>query len=142
MQTSPLADWFRGRGLELREYRGSLTAWQGEGELGRARPATPTVVSDASWRAAVTISGPEARKWLNGMVSANVRDLAPGAWAASFQLDPKGHILATLDVVCTGADDFVLLTDQAQVASLLERLRRFVFISKLALADQSLAWSA
>ena len=143
MLVSPLAEHFRRQGGELAEYRGSLTRADG-GEAAALPPDWPrhqVVLSDASWRAVLAISGSEARKWLNGMISANVRDLAIGRWVPSFQLDPKGHILATLDVACVGADSFLLLTDEAQRVGLEQRLRRFIFISKLCLEDSSERWS-
>lgn len=132
MKTSPLADTYRRDGQPVQEYCGSLTAVGAP-----AANAPPVALYDASWRAALQVEGPEARKWLNGMISANVRDLAPGRLLPSFQLDPKGHILATLDVACTAPDRFLLWTDESQREELLQRLRRFVFIAKLTLEDRS-----
>jgi folate-binding protein YgfZ len=107
------------------------------GEETGPAPLQSPALYDASWRSVLAVSGADARKWLNGMITANVRDLTPGRVAPSFQLDPKGHILAMFDVACVGADEFLLLSDEAQTAGLEERLRRFVFISKLTLADRS-----
>ncbi|MGH9418088.1 MAG: YgfZ/GcvT domain-containing protein [Terriglobales bacterium] len=142
MQLSPLADFYRSHGGTLAPYRGSLSRQDG-GEpalLGPGWPAAQLVLYDLSWRAVLAIEGPEARKWLNGMLTANVRDLEPGQLAPSFQLDPKGHVLAMLDVACTGPEQFLLLTEEDQRAGLEARLRRYVFIAKLTIEDRSPEW--
>jgi len=105
-------------------------------------PPQRTRLYDARWRAALHVCGADARKWLNGMVSANVRDLAPGRVAPSFQLDPKGHVLAMFEVLCTASDCFWLLSDRGQLPGLMERLRKFVFISKLQLEALTPEWGA
>lgn len=140
MQQSPLLASFRAAGHALAAYRGSLTGYDGMPPL-TVPLATPRLW-DASWRAVIRADGPEARKWLNGMISAHVNALAPGQWAPSFQLDPKGHILALLDVACVGEQSFLLLCDEEARAGLLSRLQRFLFVSKLTLTDESEVWSA
>ena len=144
MQTSPLNAADPERAATLEAYAGSRTRAQG-GEAAvldpAAWPPAQTLLYDASWRAAIQVEGPDARKWLNGMISANVRDLPVGRVLPAFQLDPKGHILATLEVASISSDGFLLLTTEDQRAELLERLRKFVFVSKLTLADLSEGWS-
>lgn len=141
MRKSPL--WLRQVGVGGVAYRGSWIAREGEMEAKLDPwPETQLLLFDASWRAAITVEGADARKWLNGMISANVRDLAPGRMVPSFQLDPKGHVLATLDVACAGADRFLLLTDEAQQEALEQRLSKFVFISKVKLENRSQDWTA
>lgn len=139
MTTSPLLEEFRTRELATGEYCGAISALRWPDEAASCDGAR---VYDGSFRDAVRVSGPEARKWLNGMISANVRDLAPGRHAPSFQLDPKGHPLAFFDVACEGQDEFFLLASRDQMPSLLERLRKYVFISKLTLHDLGVDWTA
>lgn len=139
MHTTPLS----ASGQLVTAYRGGqIAAVSAPGLEFHPWPAGQLLLFDASWRAVLAIEGPEARKWLNGMITTNVRDLAPGQWAPGFQLDPKGHILATLDLLCTAPDAFLLLTDEAQREGLEQRLRRFVFISKLTIEDRSASWAA
>jgi folate-binding protein YgfZ len=136
MKISPLLEYHHHAGFQVSAYRGSETLEYAGEETSPASSQLPALY-DASWRSALAVSGADARKWLNGMITANVRDLTPGRVAPSFQLDPKGHILAMFDVACVGADEFFLLSDEPQAAGLEERLRRFVFISKLTLEDRS-----
>ena len=43
-----------------------------------------------------SLSGSDRVRWLNGMVTNNVRDLAPGSGVYAFLLNPQGHILGDL----------------------------------------------
>ncbi|HWG37561.1 MAG TPA: hypothetical protein VN690_07575 [Terriglobales bacterium] len=105
-------------------------------------PPGQTRLYHAPARAALQIAGADARQWLNGMVSANVRELTPGRVAGSFQLDPKGHVLAMFEVLGTAPDCFWLLCDREQLPGLSERLRKYVFLSKVQIEDLSATWSA
>lgn len=132
MQASALLTEFEQRGTALEEYRGVLSARAlDEPAFTPALLQQSVLLYDWSWRERLLVFGPDARKWLNGMISANVQALEPGAVVPSFQLDPKGHILATFDIACLAPEVFLLLTDASQAPALAERLRRYVFISKL-----------
>ncbi len=116
------------------QYRGTRIAARFAGAAADA-PFPPAAVCDWSFRAGLRVHGPDARKWLNGIISANVRDLAPGQTAPSFLLNPKGHILAAFDIAALGADECLLLTSEDQRGLLLENLRRFVFRSRVEIED-------
>lgn len=118
------------------DYRGTQMAGEFAGAAAEA-PLPPAALCDWSFRAGLRVQGPEARKWLNGIITANVRDLAPGHTAPSFLLNPKGHILAAFDTAALSADEFLLLASQDQRGVLLENLRRFVFRSRLTIEDLS-----
>ncbi len=118
------------------QYRGTRLAAQFAGAAADA-PFPPAALCDWSFRAALRVQGPDARKWLNGIITANVRDLAPGRTAPSFLLNPKGHILAAFDTAALSADEFLLLASEDQRTLLLETLRRFVFRSRLVIEDLS-----
>lgn len=134
MQVSPLLAEFESLGAPIDEYRGVRSALTcGEPALTSDRLQESVLLYDWSWKGRLAVSGPDARKWLNGMLSANVRDLNPGSVVPSFQLDPKGHILATLEIACLEPDSFLLGVEESQLPALLERLQRYVFISKLQL---------
>lgn len=132
MQVSALLAEFEQSGVVLEEYRGVNSARQlGEPLLTPVLLRQSVLLYDWSWRERLIVHGPEARKWLNGMISANVQMLEPGMVVPSFQLDPKGHILATFDIACLAPESFLLITEASQAQALAERLRRYVFISKL-----------
>lgn len=132
MQVSALLAEFEKREAVLGEYRGVVSARNlDEPAFTPALLQQSVLLYDWSWRERLLVQGPDARKWLNGMISANVQALEPGAVVPSFQLDPKGHILATFDIACLAPEKFLLITGASQATTLAERLRRYVFISKL-----------
>ncbi|HUK22988.1 MAG TPA: hypothetical protein VLV49_00310, partial [Terriglobales bacterium] len=53
-------------------------------------------VYDLAGRAKISISGGDRVRWLNGMVSNNIRDLEIGHGVYAFLLNPQGRILADL----------------------------------------------
>lgn len=57
---------------------------------------------DLSGRAKISVTGEDRVRWLNGMVSNNVRDLAAGHGVYAFMLNAQGHIQADLYVFQRG----------------------------------------
>src|SRR5580692_4075230 len=47
-------------------------------------------------RAKIRLTGEDRTRWLNGMVTNNIRDLAVGQGIYAFLLNPQGHILGDL----------------------------------------------
>jgi folate-binding protein YgfZ len=84
-------------------------------------------VYDLAWKRYFTISGRDRMRWLNGMVSNNVRDLQSGHGFYAFVLNPQGHILGDLYVYNRG-DDFVLTAEAAQADKLYPHLKRFIIM--------------
>src|SRR5580765_3052097 len=70
-------------------------------------------------RAKVKLTGSVRVRWLNGMVTNNIRDLAVGHGVYGFLLNPQGRILGDLYAYNRG-DSLCLDTDQNQTAKILE----------------------
>jgi folate-binding protein YgfZ len=87
-------------------------------------------IYDLGWRRYFTVSGRDRVRWLNGMVSNNVRDLQPGHGVYAFVLNPQGHILGDLYIYNRG-HDFVLETDAAQADKLYAHLKRFIIMDQV-----------
>ena len=87
-------------------------------------------ISELSWRRFFLISGRDRVRWLNGMISNNVRDLAAGHGVYAFVLNPQGHILGDLYVHNRG-DDFVLQMEAAQADKLYPHLKRFIIMDQV-----------
>jgi len=93
-------------------------------------------VFDLGWRAKLLITGTDRQKWLNGMVTNNIRDLAVGHGTYNFLLNAQGHILG--DMYLHNRGDYVLLdTDVSQAAKLRESLERFIIMDDVEIADAS-----
>ena len=68
-------------------------------------------VYDLGSRAKISLTGSDRVRWLNGMVTNNVRDLAPGRGVYAFLLNPQGHILGDLYAYNRG-ESLLVDTDQ------------------------------
>jgi folate-binding protein YgfZ len=89
-------------------------------------------VFDLSKRAKIAISGRDRVRWLNGMVSNNIRDLAAERGVYAFLLNPQGHILGDLYAYNRG-DSLLVDTDASQIPKLLEIFRRYIIMDKVEL---------
>jgi glycine cleavage system aminomethyltransferase T len=67
-------------------------------------------VYEATWRAKIVVTGEDRTRWLNGTITNNVRDLAPGNGVYSFVLNAQGRIQGDLTAFQRG-DYFLLVTD-------------------------------
>src|SRR5436305_4039790 len=93
-------------------------------------------VLDAGWRSKFVITGEDRVRWLNGMVTNNIRDLQPGSGVYCFVLNPQGRIQG--DLYCWNRGDYLLAeTDAAQAQQLYELLDRYIVMDDVQLADVS-----
>ena len=91
---------------------------------------------DMSWQAKLVLTGEDRVRWLNGMVTNNVRDLAVGHGMYNFVLTAQGRIVG--DLVAYNRGDFVLVTtDRAQLAAIAEIFDRYIIMDDVEVADIS-----
>ncbi|HEY4877833.1 MAG TPA: glycine cleavage T C-terminal barrel domain-containing protein [Candidatus Acidoferrales bacterium] len=63
------------------------------------RAASESVaIFDTNWHAIIELSGPDRSRYLNAIVSNDVKNLGEGHGLLALLLDPKGHILAELEI--------------------------------------------
>jgi folate-binding protein YgfZ len=92
-------------------------------------------VYDLSGRARLALTGKDRVRWLNGMVSNKIRDLAAGQGVYAFVLNPQGHILA--DLYAYSRDESLLLeTEGAQLEKLLAIFKRYIIMDDVRIEDQ------
>ena len=70
-------------------------------------------VYDLNSRAKIVVTGSDRVRWLNGMVTNNIRDLPQWHGVYAFLLNPQGHILGDLYAYNRG-DSLMIDTDQSQ----------------------------
>ena len=113
---------------------------------------TPQELADAVRRGAglfrlearglVAVTGADARRWLDGMVSGDVAALDPEGPARhcyAMLLTPIGRIVADLHVLAL-PDGFWLDLEREALAPVLERLARYVVADDVRLADATREW--
>src|SRR5512146_1518837 len=97
MSRTALTDKLATAGARVGEYCGADTA----SSFGDTRAEfwalrAGCAVYDLGWRSKIIVSGKDRVRWLNGMITNNIRDLQPGRGNYSFLLNPQGHIQGDL----------------------------------------------
>jgi folate-binding protein YgfZ len=87
-----------------------------------------------SGRSRISLSGNDRVRWLNGMVTNKVRDLAVGQGTYAFVLNPQGHILGDLYAYNRG-ESLLIDTDQTQKEKLLGLFRKYIIMDKVEITD-------
>jgi folate-binding protein YgfZ len=124
-------------GGSLSDYLGAETA-AGFGDPRReyVELRSGAGVYDLGWRAKIVATGGDRVRWMNGMVSNNIRDLAMGHGNYNFLLNAQGRILADLYIYHRG--EYLLMdTAQWQAAKLLEVMNKFIIMDDVELTDIS-----
>jgi len=91
---------------------------------------------DLSWRAKIKITGGDRVRWLNGMVTNNVRDLAAGHGIYAFMLNAQGRIQADLYAFQRG-ESLLVDTERQQRDNILQLFDRYIIADDVEIADIS-----
>jgi aminomethyltransferase len=95
---TPLLDLHRSAHAELGEYFGTLLPSRfGDFAAEYAAARNTVALADTNFRAYFAFSGPDAQRYVNAVLTSNVRDLQPGQGAVGLFLTPQGHILAEIE---------------------------------------------
>jgi aminomethyltransferase len=87
-------------------------------------------------RVLLSLAGRDRTRWLNGMVSNNIRDLAVGNGVYAFVLTPQGHIQADVYAFNRG-ESLLVETDRPQAEALLRIFRKYIIMDKVEIEDLS-----
>ena len=83
-------------------------------------------------RAFLRVTGTDATRWLNGMVTNSTQSLAPGEGNFNFLLNAQGRIQGDCTIYRNG-EEFLLETDRSQVATIQQHLDRFIIMDDVEL---------
>src|SRR5579859_2765322 len=137
MARTPLYETLLASGARLGEYGGVETALVFSDVAAEFRElSSDCAIHDFGWRAKIAVSGRDRVRWLNGMVTNNIKDLKPGNGNYSFVLNPQGRIQGDLYTYNLG-ESFLIDTERAQLEHLLTSLRRFIIMDQVELRDRS-----
>jgi folate-binding protein YgfZ len=119
------------------DYRGATTA---------ARFADPREefsallsgcgIYDLGFRARISLTGGDRVRWLNGMVTNNIRDLAEGRGVYAFLLSPQGRILGDLYAFNLG-EALVVETDRSQVEKIIATFDHYIIMDDVEVTNIS-----
>jgi folate-binding protein YgfZ len=93
-------------------------------------------VYELSLKAKIALTGGDRVRWLNGMVTNNIRDLGVGHGAYAFLLNPQGHILGDLYAYNRG-ESVMIDTDQSQSQKLLTTFDHYIIMDDVEVANVS-----
>lgn len=138
MSMTALPTYVEGLGASrVGEYRGATTAAAFSDaftELAALRAGCG--VYDLGFRAKIALAGKDRVRWLNGMVSNNIRDLAAGHGVYAFILNPQGHVLGDLNAYNRG-ESLLVDTDRSQFEKILAIFRKYIIMDKVEVSDLS-----
>jgi folate-binding protein YgfZ len=119
------------------EYRGATAAARfGDPQREWAELRAGCGVYDLGFRAKISLTGADRVRWLNGMVTNNIRDLAVGHGVYAFLLDPQGHILG--DLYTYNSDDSIAIdTDRSQLEKILATFDHYIIMDDVEVKNQS-----
>jgi folate-binding protein YgfZ len=122
-------------GTNLREHRAAAA------DFGDPRAEFQSLlgscgIHDLSSRAKIAITGGDRVRWLNGMVSNNIRDLASGHGVYAFMLNAQGRIQADLYAFQRG-ESLLVDIEVAQKEKVLQLFDRYIIADDVEIAKVS-----
>jgi folate-binding protein YgfZ len=134
---TPLAAMHRAAGANLGVWFGCALPddfgdWQREYSFAKKNVA----LIDASYRTYVSFAGPDRTRYLNAILTNNIKDLHPGNGNISLLLNPQGRILAEIET--HARPDTLFCISHAMIGRrLVETLDKFIIMDDVALADET-----
>jgi folate-binding protein YgfZ len=140
MARTPLQDALRaqpGNATPEAEYRGPTVA---------ARFSNPQEELDAllrgcgiydlGFRARLSLTGGDRVRWMNGMVTNNIRDLAPAHGLYAFLLNPQGRILGDMTVY-NQDESLTVETDHSQIEKIVATFDHYIIMDDVEVTNIS-----
>lgn len=89
---------------------------------------------DKNYRAVISFTGKDRARYLNAMLTNNIRDLAPGQGNISLLLSPQGRIMAEVETLAL--EDRLLVVSYAMIRQrLIETFDKFIIMDDVTLED-------
>jgi folate-binding protein YgfZ len=137
MSVTAIQEKLAASGARLGSYRGAETPASFGNTASEFRALLEgCAIFDMSWQAKLVLTGEDRVRWLNGMVTNNVRDLALGHGVYSFLLSAQGRIQG--DLVAYNRGDYLLVTtDREQAPAIKAIFDRYIIMDDVEVADIS-----
>jgi folate-binding protein YgfZ len=134
---SPLLELHHAAGAQVAQYFGVVLPAQFADPADEHRLARQAAaLADTNFRAAFSLSGPDRVRYLNAVLTSNVRDMAAGQGTIGLLLNGQGHILAELEALAR--EDRLIVLGHAmvreQTAAILDK---FIIMDDATLTDET-----
>jgi folate-binding protein YgfZ len=143
MSPTPLQDALRAqpadgaRPLRAVDYRGAVTAaCFADPQQEFAALLHGCGIYDLGFRARISLTGSDRVRWLNGMVTNNIRDLAAGHGVYAFLLSPQGRILGDMVVYNLG-ESLMVETDRSQAEKIIAAFNHYIIMDDVEVTNIS-----
>jgi folate-binding protein YgfZ len=127
---TPLASWF---GCALPQ---EFADWKRE--YGFLRETVGLV--DKNYRAYLKFSGPDRVRYLNAVLTNNIKDLQAGESVVSLFLSPQGHIQAEIETIAWPASlqcvSFAMIRERLR-----EGLEKYIIMDDVTVTDETESWA-
>jgi folate-binding protein YgfZ len=134
---TPLAALHKSAGATLETWFGCVlpdhwTDSRAEQEFARKSVA----LVDKNYRAYLSFAGPDRVRYLNAILTNNIKDLSPGQGNVSLLLNPQGHILAEIETYALAESLFCVSYAMIR-EQLIEWLDKYIIMDDVTLTDDS-----
>ena len=114
------------------DYRGAATAARfTDPQAEFAALLNGCGVYDLGFRAWLSLTGGDRVRWMNGMVTNNIRDLAVGHGVYAFLLNPQGRILGDM-YVYRQDDALIVEADRSQIQKIIATFDQYIIMDDVA----------
>src|SRR5579864_5674867 len=121
----------------MADYRGATTAARfADPQAELSALLTGCAVYDLGFRAKISLTGTDRVRWLNGMVTNNIRDLAQERGVYAFLLNPQGRILGDMYAYNRG-ESLIVDTDHSQVEKILATFDHYIIMDDVEMTNLS-----
>src|SRR6266403_2166369 len=103
-------------------------------EFRQARESVALI--DKNYRAYLSFTGPDRVRYLNAILTNNIKDLQAGHGIVSLLLNPQGHILAEIETYAV-ADRLLCVSYSMIRERLIEVLEKFIIMDDVTLTDET-----
>src|SRR6266481_7717265 len=134
---TPLLETHRAAGANLGEWFGCTLPsdfgdWRAEYRFARESVA----LLDKNYRAYLSFAGPDRVRYLNAILTNDIKDLRAGQGIVSLLLNPQGHILAEIETYAFA--DRLFCVSYAMIRErLIEWLDKYIIMDDVTLTDET-----
>lgn len=135
MPRTVLYETLASSGARMGEYRGAQTAAAyGDPADEFAALRSGFAIYDLGWRAKLLVTGPDRVRWLNGMVTNNIKDLPENRGSYNFLLNAQGRIQGDMYIYDRG-EYFLIDTDLSQSEKITDIFDKFIIMDDVEISD-------
>jgi aminomethyltransferase len=135
---TPLAALHKSAGATLETWFGCVLPdrWWTDSRAEQEFARKSVALVDKNYRAYLSFAGPDRVRYLNAILTNNIKDLSPGQGNVSLLLNPQGHILAEIETYALAESLFCVSYAMIR-EQLIEWLDKYIIMDDVTLTDDS-----